>query len=278
MRRKIITVTLALVGISIIGLAILQFLGLFKKQQAGILIESVPNATVFLNGLELGRTPYEAEANPVEITLRIKPDQIEGQVLDDYETKVTLVSGIKTIIKREFNKSEDYSSGVVTSFEKSSIEDAYVSVVSVPDNAQISIDGQIYGYTPKRIKIAAGDHELKVTSDNYIERILQIKVYRGFNLTASVKLAKNGELVSTVTPAPVIDTKLKIKIDKNSVGFLRVRSGANTGFPEIGQVKPEEIYDVLEEGEHGKWYKIKFINSDASEVEGWVNAEFVTKL
>ena len=40
----------------------------------------------------------------------------------------------------------------------------------------------------------------------------------------------------------------------------------------LAQVKPDEIYDILEEGENGSWYKIKI-----GDLEGWVSAEFVTK-
>ena len=64
-----------------------------------------------------------------------------------------------------------------------------------------------------------------------------------------------------------------IRINKTDIGFLRVRSGANTGFPEVAQVQPNDEYEILEEGENSSWYKIK-----VGEIEGWVSAEFVTKL
>lgn len=275
MKKKLITVTLALTGLVIIGASILLFLGFFKPQQAGILVESNPISTVYINGQEVGKTPYEIETSPGEISLRINPDQVEGQVLDDYETKVTLTSGIKTIIKRDFRESEENSSGVVVSFEKLSGDEAYVTVVSVPDNSQVVIDGKIYGYTPLRVKIPAGDHNLVVTADNYIEKQLPIRVFKGFKLTASVKLAKSeeqDEVKQEVEPIE-LEPKERIRINKNEVGFLRVRSGANIGFPVVAEVKPGEEYDVLDTGEGVSWYKIR-----VGDIEGWVNGEFVTKI
>ncbi len=271
-KKKIISVLIAITGLIIIGVSIITFLGFFKKQNAGILVDSNVDSLVYINDLQVGKTPYESEGPEGEIKLGIKPNTASNN-LDDYETKVNLVSGIKTIVKREFNEDDDYSGLSVLSFEKTGNEDSYVTTVSNPDKSQIIIDGKIYGYTPVRISIPAGDHELIVKKESYVDSVLPIKVYKGFNLTVSVKLPKNMQSQAEVVVEEENRRVDQIRIDKNDAGFLRVRSGASTGFPEVGQVKPDEVYDILEEGEHGKWYKIKF-----GEVEGWVSGEFVTKL
>lgn len=274
-KRKIVSTFLAIVGIIVISFAILFFLGLFKDQVAGVLIESDPVSKVFIDGEEVGNTPYEADIKPGEVTIKIEPQQTGDEVLDDYETKINLVPGIRTIVKRVFKPNEEDSSGALVSFEKIGGTDAYVTVVSVPDSARVIIDGKGYGYTPLRVTIPAGDHELLISSDGYLDKTLPIKVYKGYKLTASVKLAKSNETDPPVSPTATASGTLneKIKINNTDVGFLRVRSGASTGFPEVAQVKPGEIYDVIEEGEHGKWFKIKI-----GDVEGWVSAEFVTKI
>lgn len=269
-------------GFVVIGYGVLSFLGFFKAQQSGILVESEPESTVYINEQEVGVTPYEANLDAGEITLRIKPN-VEGVVLDDYETKIKLTSGVRTIIKRTFKEIEDYSSGAVVSFEKLGGLESYVTVVSVPDNAQVIIDGKILGYTPLRVKVNAGDHELIVSADKYLEKSLPIRVYSGYKLTASVKLAKsdNTQIATEAVDNSVAEEKKdlgRLKIDQNDVGFLRVRSGANIGFPEIGQVKPDEEYDILEIGENGSWYKIEFTDSENVTQTGWVSSEFVTKL
>lgn len=271
MKRKIISTILAIIGLAIIGFVALTMLGFFAEQDAGVLIESDPTSKVLINGVEVGNTPYEANTKPGEVTIKIIPIQ-EGVVLDDYETRVNLVPGIRTIIKRSFKPTEENSSGITVSFEKLGGDESYVTVVSIPDNAQITIDKKIYGYTPLKVKIPAGDHELSISSDKYLEKTLPIKVYKGYKLTASVKLGKLE--VEEVKPIPeVVSTGIKIEINENDVSFLRVRSGASVGFPEVAQVKPGEIYDVLEEGENGSWFKIK-----AGEIEGWVSKEFVTEI
>jgi len=278
MKKKIISTILALVGILFVGIAILLLLGFFKEQQSGILVESDPEATVYVNEKEVGRTPYESNMESGEITLRVKPEAIEGVILDDYETKINLVPGIRTIVKRTFKETEEYSSGAVVSFEKLGGLESYVTVVSVPDNAQVLIDGKVSGYTPLRLKVPAGDHTLVVSLNKYLEKSLPIKVYAGHKLTASVKLGRiqqqnEPEQLAVLGETAETSNLGRIKINKTDTGFLRVRSGANTGFPEIAQVRPSEEYDILEEGENASWYKIK-----TGDLEGWVSAEFVTKI
>lgn len=278
MKKKIISTTLALAGLILVGYVILVLIGLFRKQDAGVLIESEPESTVYINSKEVGKTPYEANFRSGEINLRIMPIDNSQNLYDDYETKINLVPGIRTIVKRVFRPREDNSSGAIVSFEKIGGQKSFVTVVTIPDGAQVIIDNKNYGYTPIKVEIPAGDHTLSVAQDGYLEKKLSIKVYKGYNLTAAVKLGKSGEKADEVEPASQNVNLGKIKINKNDAGFLRVRSGANTGFPEVGRVKPDEIYDVLEEGENSKWYKIKFINSENIEIDGWVAAEFVTKL
>lgn len=276
MKRKLISALLALVGLFIIGLAVLHFLGLFKDPDAGILIDSDPISMVFINGQNVGQTPFEKTFKPGEVLISIRPFQVDGQVLDDYETKVTLVSGIKTIINRSFRESNDATSGITVSFEKVNNDDSLVTVVSTPDNAKVLVDGKNYGYTPTRLKIPAGSHNLELEFEGYIKKALPIEVYKGHKLTASVKLAKDIAVVEEPEVAVLAESTValeRIRINENQVGFLRVRSGANTGFPEVARVTPGEEYDVLETGEHSSWYKIK-----TGDIEGWVSAEFVTKI
>ncbi len=281
MKRKIIATLLSLLGLIVIGYSILLFLGVFKKQQAGILVESDPVATVYINDFEVGKTPFETNRIAGEITLRIKPISSEGLILDDFETKLNLVPGIQTIVKRDFKENEENSNGAIVSFEKIDGDESFVTVVSVPDNARVLVDNKVKGYTPLRIKVPAGDHDLVVIAENYIEQKLPIRVFKGFKLTASVKLAKNSLPEVMPTPIPEVDdSKIMIKVNNNSVGFLRVRSGANIGFPEVARVKPDEEYEVIEEGENGKWFKIQFPDEEGLPAgrQGWVSAEFVTKI
>lgn len=261
------------------GFAVLLFIGFFKPQDAGILIESDPQAVIYIDNKEVGATPYEVNRKPGEILVRIKPVSPQGLILDDYETKINLISGIRTIIKRSFKENDDYSSGATVSFERTGMNESYVTVVSIPDNAEVTIDDKVYGFTPIRISLPAGDHTLLISASGYLDKQLPIRVYKGNKLTASVKLAKANEPLVIPSPLPEQNDLFKIKINKTDVGFLRVRSGSSVGFPEVGQVKEGEEYDVIEIGEKGKWYKIQLVDSNGEPtVTGWVSAEFVTKI
>jgi hypothetical protein len=158
---------------------------------------------------------------------------------------------------------------VVVSFEKINGEDGLVTVVSVPDNAQVIIDGKVYGYTPLRIKIPVGDHNLVISAEKYLEKSLPIRVIKGYKLTASIKLAKSVVPIPTEIPIP----KEKIEILDTGIGFLRVRENPGLNFPEVAQVKTGEIYEILETDETGKWYKININN-----IEGWILGEFTKKI
>lgn len=269
MKKKIAVILLAFTGLGIIAISIMFFLGVFKPQVAGILIEAEPVSIVYIDNKEVGITPFEANLEPKDITVRIKPKSLDGQVLDDYETKINLESGIKTIIKRIFKETEDESSGVTVSFEKINRQDGLVTIISIPDNAQVIIDDKVYGYTPLRVTISEGEHNLVVSAENYLEKSLPIRIIKGYKLTASIKLAKIIGLPSIEVP---IETE-KIEILNTSIGFLRVREEPGLTFPEVYRVKPGEIYEILEKDESENWYKI-----EVEGVEGWVSGEFVKKI
>ncbi len=270
MRRKLIVIFLVLVGMFLIAVSFLAFWGVFKAQPAGILIETEPKSEVFINGVNVGKTPYEATREAGDIVIRLVPEsELE---LDDYETKVYLVSGVKTIIKRSFKESEEETSGATVSFEKTAEEGSLVTVVSIPDNAQISIGDRVYGFAPLRTKIKEGEHELFVSKEGYLDKKLSIRSYNGYKLTAVVKLQKNTVVLAAETPVisqPEFEGE-KIEILNTDVGFLRVRSEPTSSSEIMGQVKPGEIFDVWEKDTTSGWFKIKF-----EDKEGWVSGEFV---
>lgn len=281
MKKKILVALLVVVGLGIVVVAILVAIGFFKQKSAGILIEAEPVSTVYIDGVLVGKTPYETNREAEEILIQLVPDMVEDQQLDDYETKVNLEPGVKTIIKRWFNLDKDLTSGIIVSFEKIGGEESLITVVSVPGNSQIFIDGKAYGFAPIRTKINAGDHQLLVSHIGYLDKSLPIRIYKGYKLTAVVKLTK--DVNPEPTPQPVLSENTQnlgeIEILETGVGFLRVRSEPNTNSEVVGQVVPGEIYDVLEVNEDSLWYKIKVIletnEGESSEIEGWVSGEFV---
>lgn len=268
MKKKIVSLTLAVIGLIIIGYGALTFLGAFEDQESGVLIESEPAAVVYINDQEVGNTPFESNLKPGEITIRIKPFS-EDVILDDYETKINLVPGVRTIVKRVFKQTEEYSSGAVVSFEKMGGKESYLTVVSVPDNSQVVLNGKILGYTPLRVKIDPGDHNLTVVSNKYLDKTLPIRIYAGYKLTASIKLAKSDNL-EVESKVETVDLG-RLRVNDTDTGFLRVRQGNGTNFQVVSEIKPGEEYQILEISSDENWYKIM-----VGESEGWVSAEFVT--
>jgi hypothetical protein len=79
------------------------------------------------------------------------------------------------------------------------------------------------------------------------------------------------ELTKIYQPAtPVATTKTQVEILQTPTGILNVRNGPGTGYAIIGQVSPEEKYELLEES--SGWYKIK------ASKEGWISTQYAKKL
>lgn len=273
MKKLRIGIILIVLGIIIVGAA-LFLLGFLKPGSAGLLVESVPAATVFIDGEQVGRTPYEATRKPGEIVIKLIPQSFD-EALVPFETKVTLMSGIKTVIKREFGDSEETSSGEVLSFEKIGGDSSGLAVVSIPNAAPISIDGATRGFAPyKTSSITPGEHQIIISAPGYFERTLSVKTIEGFKLTVVVKLAPNGEEVITEEEEVEEPKQIEVEILSTPTGFLRVRNEPSTLGEEIGQVKPGERYPYLDEDENTGWFKIEYEEGQ----EGWVSGQYVKKI
>lgn len=273
MRRLKLAIILISLGVILVGIAFF-LLGFFRPQSAGLLIETTPAAAVFIEGEQVGRTPYEATRKPGEITVKLVPQSVD-MALAPFETKITLVSGVKTAIRREFGELEETSSGEIVSFERVGGGTASLAVVSIPDVAQISIDGAIRGFAPyKTSAIAPGEHELAISAPGYTERTLSIKTVEGYKLTAVVKLAPNAEETLAEEDLVAEEPKVEIEIASTPTGFLRVRNEPTTSSEEVGRVTPGERYPFIDKDEDTGWFKIEYEEGK----EGWVSDKYAKKI
>ena len=271
---------LKIIGISFLlsalAIAITFFvIGYLKPEKAGLVIDSEPKTLVYINGQEVGRSRYETTINPGDVVIRLVP-QDTSLSLTTFETKVSLVSGIKTIIKREFGPTEELSGGIIVSFEKTVEDEAGLAIVTIPDAAQITIDGQIRGISPyKNPSLTEGEHNLVISISGYEPRTEAIRTYKGYKLTAIVKLKKSEQVLETPqpNPSPVVE-KVKVKILTTPTGFLRVRNEPTNSSFEVGQVESGEIYEVLEEDLEAGWVKIELSGGS----EGWISNEYTQKI
>jgi hypothetical protein len=256
--------------ITLVGLIFLA-LGYFNPQGSAISVESSPEATVYIDGQAVGKTPYSVNVKPGEISLKLVPDGIDTPFFS-YETKINLSPGVKTVIRRDFGKNDSDSSGEVISFEKIPEDLASLSIISVPDAAQISIDGVVKGFTPIKIsRITPGEHELTVMSPGYKTKTFKINTIQNYKLTVISKLAEDTEVKAS--PAPVLGVETEIKqltILETPTGYLNVRRDPSSASLEVGRVTPGLKYELVNTDEKSGWYQIKY----DGEKLGWVSNKY----
>lgn len=284
--RRIKLATLTLFVLAAIIVTTLFIIGKLKPKVAGIYIETTPSATVFMNGEQVGRTSFKETFEPGEVVVKLIPESFE-KPLAPYETRINLVEGVETVIRYDFGESEGLSSGEIVSFEKIDKDQTSLVVISIPDSAHLVIDGFQKSATPfKTSSITAGDHNLFLTSEGFIDRQIKVKTHKGYKLTAIVQLALSTEQfeerpLKTETPE---EPQEKVEILSTPVGFLRVRAEPSTLGKEVGQVEPGETYPLIDEDEVSGWYKINFSSIDETEEAtssakvGWISNQYAKKV
>ena len=283
--RKLVKIIGALLILFLIIGAILFFIGYFQKNGAGILIQTTPDSTVYINDEQVGRTPYEAVREAGEVVIKLVPDSFE-KPLAPFETKITLTSNVQTVINRDFGETDNLSNGAVMSFEKVGNGETSVSVISTPDAAEVSIDGSVKGFTPyKTSAITSGSHQLVLSAPGFAQKNLNISTLENYKLTAQVQLAPSDEVLSDTTeatPPPVQEPeeKSEVEILNTGTGFLRVRAGPSTLEPEVGQVEPGKHYTILDVDKTTGWFKIEFepAQNGKDAKQGWVTNQFAKKI
>ena len=273
--RKFVTILLVFIGLAILAVAAFFLIGYFRPKTAGVIISTNPASLVFVNGEELGRTPVEnKKLEPGEAIIKLIPESFDNP-LTPYETKIDLVAGVQTAIKWEFGETVEKSGGEVISYEEIDKGDTALAIISVPDAAQVTVDGQVKGFTPfKTSSITADRHTISVSFENYVERVFEVQVREGYKLTAVVDLAKGEEVLQEVKIEEIEEEEEEekeiITILATSVGFLRVRGEPSTLGEEVGRVEPGETYEVLATDETTGWYKIEYEDGE----EGWISNQY----
>ena len=265
-------------GSVILILGLVFFLvGYFRPKSAGLNIQTTPAAAVYIDGEMVGRSPYEGTVDPKEVVVKLIPESFE-KPLAPYETRVNLVSGIETIIQRDFAESDANASGAIMSFEKDGSREVSIAVISQPDSAQVVIDGQVKGFTPyKSSNITQGEHTIAVSAPKFQEKSLTVHTYEGYKLTSEFKLAPLAEVEDVQEEEPVEPTEEKnekIEILETPTGYLRVRAEATTSSAEVGRVEPGKLYNLIEEDTTAGWYKIEFTEGK----EGWIAKQYAKKV
>jgi hypothetical protein len=280
-KKRLLLSVFGLISLIIVaGVAV----GLYKKSSAALFVESDPVSLVYVDGEQVGKTPFTGDFKSDEVTVKLVPESF-GKPLVTYEAKVALEKGVKTIVRRVLGETSDTSGGETISFEKSTPE-AAIAVVSTPDGASVKIDGQVRGVTPIKVTdLKAGIHQLSVSAVGFIAREFSIQTYDGYRLTAVVNLAQGSGESPMASPFPTPqpsgevkpaetkkDEAKEVEILKTPTGFLRVRSEPSVVSSEVGRVEPGEKYSLLETDKKSGWFKIQLKEG----VDGWVSNDYAT--
>lgn len=267
---------------------------IFTKQNffvgsAELVVESEPEALVFIDGVQVGTTPLTLTRKPSEVAIKLIPNP-SNPGLAPYETRVLLLAGIQTVIKRTLGETRDSSSGYVLSFERRGGKHAALSVVSSPEGAQLSIDGKVIGITPDSIDpIEQGEHAVKISAAGYAPLEFSMRAIDGYRLTAPVSLAKLPSDSTKEDGEQSLGKRIYIEILTTPTGFLRVREEPSVQASESARVTPGGRYPFVEERVVGDvvWYEIEYLPAQAgfpagsggeAGKTGWVSGQYAKKI
>ncbi|OGM16807.1 hypothetical protein A2V61_03870 [Candidatus Woesebacteria bacterium RBG_19FT_COMBO_47_8] len=271
--KKIGTALAVLVIVMLVVLAAFFLIGYLRPKSAGLLIQTNPSATVFIDGEEVGKTPYEGTRAPGEVVIKLVPISTDKPLVP-YETRLTLSSKIQTTINRDLAETEEASAGETVSFERVGGAEAPLAIVAIPDSAQVSLDGQLRGFAPyKTTSFPAGDHEITVAAPAFLERSVKVRTIKGYKLTLVVKLAPSGQAPEPTPTFEEVQVSM-VEILATPTGFLRVRATPATGGEVVAEVKPGEKFRYLETDEATGWFKIEYQKGK----EGWVSNQYAKKI
>lgn len=170
-----------------------------RPQKAGIQVVSNTSATVELDGVEVGKTPYTAtDLKAKKYTLSLKPSDSSIQ---PHETSVRLAGGFQAMVDWVFGKTKDESSGVILQIDDAQNKNkAEIEITAVPDNVPVSVDGQTKGFTPLLLDdLSEGKHTIQLQAPSFEPLARDVVLMKGKRLLLSIKLAKK----TAPSPTPI---------------------------------------------------------------------------
>lgn len=249
---------------------------LSKNNQKGALqVTSEPESKVYLDDKPIGQTPLckcqlKDMISSGEHTLRVVPTKGD---FDAFEQKITIHPKVLTVVDRKFDKTGLGSASIISLTPIDDKKDAQISIITFPETSKVFLDNNLSGESPIILKkITESDHELKISKEGYKDKIVRIRTVLGYKLNALIFLGLNPQATNNSSQAsPSATLSGKVVILETPTGFLRVRKEASTASQEIGQVKPGEVYTLLDEEDD--WYRIQ-LNTSTS---GWISVQYAEK-
>jgi len=244
-------------------------------------IETEPQTVIFLNGQQAGETPFEKEltAGEVEVKIFAKDSNFSQSLWEENQVKINPQT--LTLIRFNFQNEAPYQSGEMLTLSPISQKNtAALKITTYPNQAIVIIDGQTKGYSPLFLeKIENGQHIIEIARSGYQNYVLKLNLNAGYQLDCQIKLAAETPLENPSptdqegNSSPPADSSPKtVKILATPNGWLRVRQGPGTNYPEIAKVNSGEEFPLLEE--KNGWLKIKTREGQ----EGWISSQYAQPL
>ncbi len=285
LRKKLVLLLILLI---LFGIFVLVRFYILNSQNVygRIRVVSSPSASVFINNVVAGRTPFEDKFKNGEYILKLIPEKT-ATATASWQGKIQIYKNALTYVNRELGVSDLASAGeifTITKMEKppknSSLGEIYVE--TEPQGAIVYLDNDEKGVAPLILAdVIKGDHELSVFMPGFLRRTQKVNVDPGYRVNANFKLAfdPNQQQLSSITPTPEKQAtssgglkKDRITVKETPTGWLRVRSEPSVDASESAKVNPGDTFDILEEQEG--WYKIKYDTINT----GWVYSQYVEKI
>lgn len=277
-----IFILLALFG----GLLLIKFLVLEQDNIYGkIRVLSSPAASVFINNVVVGKTPYENKYKAGEYLIKLIPEG-EGVDAASWQGKIKVNKNALTYVNRELGSSDLASAGEIFTVSRmerkpNKPETGEVFVETEPSGAIVSLNNDEKGISPLALSdVPRGDHEISVFMPGFFRRNQKINVDTGYRVSAVYKLAtdqtqqkelsKNNK--EEASPSASLDKKkANVVIQDTPTGWLRVREEPSISASEAAKVNPGGKYELIEEKQG--WYKIFYSEGKA----GWVSSQYAKK-
>lgn len=231
--------------------------------KSGLKITSNPEAIVFINGMEVGKTPYQDEnLSTGEYLVKLTADNASWQ------GRIKLTKGTLSVINRLL------APGIASSSGESLVLDKGIGAIitSNPSESDVEIDGKIIGKTPLSISdLVSGEHNIYLSRNGYIKKNINVILPPNAKLYINVDLAM-AEVALNSAPTPTVAVIQKVIIKQTPLGYLRVREAPSVASRELGQISAGDELVIVEEVPG--WIKIKLKDNQ----EGYISTQYTQKI
>lgn len=269
---KIFGLVLIFLGLGSLIAIVVTYLLSGSKAKAGLRIETEPPSLVYIDDIQMGTTPLEKTFPAKEVFVRLVPESTNAAI-SAYQTRIRLVDGITSILRRKFVSPDSQSSGETISFTPDTSGGAPISIITTdPEYATVFVDGRAQSQSPLTITdVLSGEHQIALTAPGYEPKTISIKNPPGFRTQISAKLSKLAMAPEpSPTPPATVSAVPMVRILDTPTGFLRVRSAPSSAAAEIGRVNPGESFELLDQTTG--WYRIR-VNFESTS-SGWLSSQY----